>query len=184
MGILDFIWGPKSSDTPEVRGKEFREQGHCLHTLYNVGFEQADINMYVTGGTGNSTSCTVSVEKGVLEILESSIREFIQDDYPFENIPVDPKLSREIPESWVIINPHRQIKSKVHKSDTEYVMKSVHHMGFAINLHCKADVIIEKVTFMYREVDGQLVDGPQMFEYTTPKVINFADEITHWIYSD
>jgi hypothetical protein len=184
MGILNFFWGQSGADTTDVSSDESTQQECQVHTMHNVSFQQADLNLYVKGGTGNRTECVASVDNSILKMLESSIIEFIQKDYPFETIPFDPKVIRKIPEHVVCIDPHHQVKTKVHMSDTDYVMKSLHHLGFTINIHTTADVIIEKVTFMYKEVDGQLINGPQMIKYTTPMITNITDELVHWTYFD
>lgn len=87
MGILDFIWSSRISKSSDEQLIELNKQGWHYHSLENVSFKQADVNLRVTGGNGKATFCDLSVDRQIIHILESNIEDFIRADYPFETIP-------------------------------------------------------------------------------------------------
>ena len=184
MGIVDFVWGPKTPKSEQEMLDEDYKNGWREHSLHNISFQQADIDIRLAGRNNTVRFCNITIDNEIMNILESSINDFIRQDYPFDNIPFCPTVEKPILDYSSELEIDGEVKCKTRKSDEQYVVKTVRHMGPGMTLHSKADVIIEEVIFRYREVDGQLVQGSQSFIYDAPIVTNFADDVYHWTYFD
>lgn len=184
MGVFNFLWGQTEAGGKDIHTKDSKLQEYKFHTIHDVGFENVDAILCPRGESRKTTRCVISVTNSVLEVLESRMIETIQKDYPFEDIPFSSDTTREIPDLAVDVDSHHKVTSKVRVSDSEYTTKILDDFDLAAEIHVIVDVIIDKVTFMYREVDGQLINGSQFIRYTTPEIVNVEDELLHCIHYD
>lgn len=184
MAILDFIWGPKDDNPIPRHLRRSSEDGWQLVTLRGGKFTDASTKMYVEESNSSCVIVRLTVEDGILSMLESSIEGFIQQDYSYDHIPVDATMKRHPLVFAMQMPPKTSVKCKRSKSDIEYITKDLWTIGTGITIHGKADVCIEKVEFEYREVDGQLIENTQCFRYTNPRIDNCDNEMIHWEYFD
>jgi hypothetical protein len=183
MGIFDFIWGQNDPNSLPGYSPQ-RNDGWIRQPMNGTSFVAANATIRITECNSSKVIGQMRVESGIVEMLESSIESFIQGDYDFEKIPANRKMSHFPLEYQVSLPPTSNIKCKESKSDEEYTTKMLWSMGTGFTVQGKVNILIDKVYFEHREIDGQLIEGSQSFHYTQPRVILNENEMWHWMYFD
>lgn len=183
MGIFDFIWGQDDSNSLPGYSPQ-KNDGWIRQPMNGTSFVAANATIRITECNSSKVIGQMCVENGIVNMLESSIETFIQGDYDFERIPVNKKTSHFPLEYQISLPPTSNIKCKESKSDEQYTTKMLWTMGRGITIRAKVNILIDKVYFEHREIDGQLIEGSQSFDYTQPRVTLNEDGMWHWTYFD
>lgn len=175
MNIVNLFWKSKSTDKSTNI-----ERGWKRSSIEQVTFKGADAKIYITACSGMNITGKIVVDQSIIDILESSIKEFVIKDYPFSHIDIKGYSEYDLCEWDVDLDGDMDVICKQNKSDTTSVSKKVYQMGRGITLHTTIDVMINDIHFDYKEIDGQLINGGQCIYYGQTMAGNIREPMLHW----